>query len=229
MIKLHKREGEIGLNRLFHKIAALAAPAATALMLFAAVASAHVTVSPAQSSTGAWETYTLKVPSEKDVATVQVDLRIPAGAAFKQYEASPGWDVTVDGDKVSWIANGEGIQAGQFQRFYFTVQNPAAAGDIAWNAYQHYADGSVVQWSGEEGSEAPHSITSIAEASGGGTHSHGSMDMADDGTMTMDEHNAIMEEEGNSSSVSPMLYITLGISLLSFLLAAIALLRGKKE
>lgn len=223
------REGEIELNRLFRKIAALAVPAAAALMVFAAVASAHVTVSPTQSSAGAWETYTLKVPSEKDIATVQIDLRIPAGAAFKQYEAAPGWDVTVDGDKVSWIANGDGILAGQFQRFYFTVQNPAAAGDIAWNAYQHYADGSVVQWSGEEGSESPHSITAIAEASSGGSHSHGSMDMADNGTMTMDEHEAIMEEEGNSSSVSPMLYIALGISLLSFLLAAIALLRGRRS
>lgn len=55
------------------------------------------------------------------------------------------------------------------------------------------------------------------------------MDMADNGTMTMDEHEAIMEEEGNSSSVSPMLYIALGISLLSFLLAAIALLRGRRS
>lgn len=217
------------MNRLFRKIASLTAPAAAALMMFAAVASAHVTVSPAQSSTGAWETYTLKVPSEKDIATVQVDLRIPEGAEFKQYEPAPGWDVTVEGNKVSWISSGEGILAGQFQRFYFTAKNPDTAGDIAWNAYQHYADGSVVQWSGEEGSESPHSVTSIVQASGGGSHSHGSMDMSNDGSMTMDEHNAIMEEEGQSSSTSPMIYIALGISLLSFLLAAIALLRGKKE
>ncbi|WNS45875.1 YcnI family protein [Paenibacillus sp. MMS20-IR301] len=217
------------MNPLFRKIAALTAPAAAALMLFAAVASAHVTVSPAESSTGAWETYTLKVPSEKDIATVQVDLRIPEGAEFKQYEPAPGWDVTVEGNKVSWTASGEGILAGQFQRFYFTAKNPDTAGDIAWNAYQHYADGSVVQWSGEEGSEAPHSVTSIVQASGGDSHSHGSMDMSDGGSMTMDEHQAIMEEEGNNSGTSPMIYIALGISLLSFLLAAIALLRGKKE
>lgn len=217
------------MNRLFRKIASLTAPAAAALMMFAAVASAHVTVSPAQSSTGAWETYTLKVPSEKDIATVQVDLRIPEGAEFKQYEPAPGWDVTVEGNKVSWISSGEGILAGQFQRFYFTAKNPDTAGDIAWNAYQHYTDGSVVQWSGGEGSESPHSVTSIVQASGGGSHSHGSMDMSNSGSMTMDEHNAIMEEEGQSSSTSPMIYIALGISLLSFLLAAIALLRGKKE
>lgn len=53
------------MNRLSRKIMTLFAPAAATLLLFAAVASAHVTVAPAQSSTGAWETYTLKVPSEK--------------------------------------------------------------------------------------------------------------------------------------------------------------------
>lgn len=202
---------------------------AAALMLFAAVASAHVTVTPAESTTGAWETYTLKVPSEKDAATVQVDLRIPEGAAFKQYEAVPGWNVTIDGNKVSWTATGEGIQAGQFQRFYFTAQNPDTAGDIAWDAYQHYADGSLVQWSGEEGTESPHSITGIIEAAGSDSHSHGSMDMGNGDSMSMDEHNAIMANVDKSNGTSPLLYITLGISLLSFLLAAISLLRGKKE
>jgi uncharacterized protein YcnI len=201
---------------------------AAALSLFAAVASAHVTVSPAESSTGAWETYTLKVPSEKDVATTQIDLRMPEGAEFKQYETTPGWTVTVEGNKVSWIASGDGILAGQFQRFYFTAKNPDTAGDIAWDAYQHYADGSLVQWSGEEGSESPHSITEIVQAAGGSdSHSHGGMDMGS-GSMTMDEHEAIMEN-AESGSTSPMVYITLGISLLAFLLSAVALLRGKKE
>lgn len=216
------------MNKMLRKLMTLAAPSVAALMLFAAVASAHVTIAPAESSTGAWETYTLKVPSEKDIATVQVDLRIPEGAEFKQYEATPGWNVTIEGNKVSWTATGEGIQAGQFQRFYFTAKNPDAAGDIAWNAYQHYADGSLVQWSGEEGSETPHSVTSIVQSSGNGdSHSHGSADMDD--SMSMDEHKAIVEDLDKSSGTSPLLYIALGISLLSFLLAAISLLRGRKE
>lgn len=220
------------MNTLLRKIITLTAPMAAALMLFAAAASAHVTVAPAESTTGAWETYTLKVPSEKDVATVQVDLRIPEGAEFKQYETVPGWSVTVDGNKVSWTATAEGIQAGQFQRFYFTAKNPDAAGDIAWDAYQHYADGSLVQWSGEEGSESPHSITKIVKAAAGSdSHSHDSMDMDMGGSdsMSMDEHNAIMADVDKSTDTSPLLYITMGIALLSFLLAAISLLRGKKE
>lgn len=204
------------MNRLSRKIMALFAPAAVTLLLFAAVASAHVTVAPTESSTGAWETYTLKVPSEKDVATIQVDLRIPAGAEFKQYEATPGWDVTIDGNKVSWIANGEGIQKGQFQRFYFTAKNPDTAGDIAWDAYQHYADGSLVQWSGEAGTDTPHSITSIVQATGS-SDSHSSHD-----NMVMDE-----AETSASNSASPVLYLALGISLLALLLAIISVFKRR--
>lgn len=223
------------MKTLIRKIAALAAPSIAALMLFAAVASAHVTVVPAESTTGAWETYTLKVPSEKESATTRVDLRIPEGAQFKQYEPAPGWEVTIEGNKISWIATGKGILAGQFQRFYFTAQNPDTAGDIAWNAYQHYADGSLVQWSGEEGSATPHSVTEIVQGAaddGGHSHGaaatdeHGSMSMDEHGSMTMDEHNEIMD---NTSSTSPLIYIAIGISLLAFLLAAISLLRGRKE
>lgn len=204
------------MNRLSRKIMTLFAPAAVTLLLFAAVASAHVTVAPTESSTGAWETYTLKVPSEKDVATIQVDLRIPAGAEFKQYEATPGWDVTIDGNKVSWIANGEGIQKGQFQRFYFTAKNPDTAGDIAWDAYQHYADGSLVQWSGEAGTETPHSITSIVQATGS-SDSHSSHD-----NMVMDE-----EESASSNSASPVMYVALGISLLALFLALISVFKRR--
>ncbi|HBS45593.1 MAG TPA: hypothetical protein DEA91_16055, partial [Paenibacillus sp.] len=99
--------------------------------------------------------------------------------------------------------------------------------DIAWDAYQHYADGSLVQWSGEAGAENPHSITSIVQASGGDEHSHGSTVKND--SMSMEEHNAIMKDEEKINSVNPMVYIAVGISLLAFLIAAISILRGRKE
>lgn len=56
---------------------------------------------------------------------------------------------------------------------------------------------------------------------------HGSMNMGGQDSMSMDEHNAIMEEQDKASGTSPMIYIALGISLLSFLLAVIALLRKR--
>ena len=203
---------------LFRKIKWLAAPA-VALLLSASIASAHVTVMPSQSTTGAWETYTIKVPSEKDEATVQLDLRIPEGAEFKQYEPAPGWTVSVEGNKVSWKAAGEGILKDEFQRFYITVKNPDAAGDIAWNAYQHYAGGTVVEWSGEPGTGTPHAITAIsASAAGEGGHSHDDMAGMDHGEAA----------EPAASSNSPLLYMTLGATLLALLLSIIALVRSRK-
>lgn len=209
------------MKRLFQKLMTLFAPTVVTLLLFSAVASAHVTVAPSQSTTGAWETYTLKVPSEKDVATVRIDLRIPEGAEFKQYEPTPGWEVTIDGNKVSWIATGEGIQTGQFQRFYYTAKNPDSAGELAWDAYQHYADGSLVQWSGEEGTESPHAITSIVQATTtGDSHSHDSMVMDDEESPT---------STSTSTSTSPLVYVALGVAVLGVLLAMISLFRGRRS
>ncbi|MDT3425732.1 uncharacterized protein YcnI [Paenibacillus forsythiae] len=207
------------------KLWIISTPMIGALLLFAATASAHVTIAPAQSAAGAWETYTLKVPSEKDSPTVELDLRIPEGAQFKQYEPVYGWDVTADGNKVTWKATGGGIQPGQFQRFTFTVKNPVSPGNIAWNAYQHYGDGSLVQWSGEEGSETPHAVTSITEASGSeGGHDHSGMS-ADHSSMS--DH-AAMGEARSSASVSPLVYAAFVLSLLALALSLISLIRRRR-
>lgn len=212
-------------NHLLTKLKQLLIPAAAGLLLFASVASAHVTVSPGESPAGAWETYTVKVPVEKESATVQVDLRVPAGAEFMEYEPVPGWEVTIEGNKVSWIATGKGIQPGQFQRFTFTVKNPAEEGEMAWDAYQHYADGSLVQWSGGEDSDTPHSVTELTEAAADahGGHSHGASGenhehAADSGTA-----------EENNGSVSLLDMLTLVFSGAALLLTLLALFRTRKR
>ncbi|OWA37975.1 hypothetical protein B9G55_06945 [Saccharibacillus sp. O16] len=144
--------------------------------MFAAVASAHVSVLPKESTIGAWETYTMKVPVEKDVNTNKVVLKMPKGVEFQQYEPIPGWKTTVDeaAGTVTWQAQGDGIAAGQFQRFTFVAKNPEQPGEAAWDAFQYYADGSIVEWTGDESADTPHSITTIgAEASGTAANSHG--------------------------------------------------------
>ena len=60
---------------------------------FSLPVSAHVTVKPATSDIGSWETYTIKVPVEKNIATTKVTLKIPSGVEFQQYEPVPGWKV----------------------------------------------------------------------------------------------------------------------------------------
>ncbi|PWT97005.1 MAG: hypothetical protein C5B52_14670 [Bacteroidetes bacterium] len=140
------------------------------LSLFSSIASAHVTVIPKTSTPGAWETYTVKVPVEKESATTKLTLKIPAGVEFEQYQPVPGWNVTLQKDangkvtSITFETTGEGILPGQFQSFSFVAKNPGQAGKAAWDAYQYYKDGSVVEWTGDESSKSPHSITDIVKA-----------------------------------------------------------------
>ncbi|MEK4458581.1 YcnI family copper-binding membrane protein [Paenibacillus sp. FSL R10-2748] len=144
---------------------------AAGALLFAGMASAHVTVNPSISQPNAWETYTLKVPVEKNIPTTKVALKIPKEVVFKQYEPVPDWKVATEKDSsgkvttVTWTTEKDGIQAGQYQRFSFVAQNADQNTAAAWDAFQYYSDGSIVEWTGDEGSNNPHSITEItAEA-----------------------------------------------------------------
>ena len=138
-----------------------------ALIVFAGSASAHVTVKPQVSAPGAWETYMIKVPVEKDVNTTKIALKVPTDVEFSSYQPVPGWEVTLDKDAsgktktITWTATDAGIAAGQFQQFNFVAKNPDKEAKAAWDAYQYYTDGSIVEWTGEEGSDSPHSVTEI--------------------------------------------------------------------
>lgn len=146
---------------------------AASLLLFAGIASAHVTVKPGSTSPGAWETYTIKIPVEKEIPTVKVALKIPEGLDFKQYRAIPDWKVELTKDSseritvVTWTAENEGILPGEFQQFDFVAKNPDTEAELAWDAFQYYSDGSIVEWTGGEGSEKPHSITQVTSQQAG--------------------------------------------------------------
>ncbi|MEI4622949.1 YcnI family protein [Bacillus cereus] len=140
-----------------------------AMGLLAVPASAHVTVKPATSGVESWETYTIKVPVEKEIATTKVILKIPEGVEFQQYEPVPGWKIDAQKDasgkikSVTWEATGEGILPGQFQRFTFVAKNPDKEQKVAWDAYQQYKDGDIVEWTGDEKADKPHSLTTITK------------------------------------------------------------------
>ncbi|MWV45897.1 DUF1775 domain-containing protein [Paenibacillus sp. HJL G12] len=158
------------------------ATAAAGLLLFSGIASAHVTVKPATSQPGAWETYTIKIPSEKEMATTKVTLKVPEGVELMQYQPIPDWKITTEKDSagkissITWNATGEGINAGEFQQFNFVAHNPEKDTDVAWDAFQYYKDGSIVEWTGDEGSESPHSITKITTVAGQEAESSGHND-----------------------------------------------------
>ena len=117
------------------------------------VAAAHATVKTdaglSGSNAGGYETYRLQVPVEKDMATTQVRLVVPAGIKISNFMPVAGFVRTVKSDakglisEVTWTGN---IAPLEFQRFLFSAANPADAGTLAWKVYQTYADGTVVAW-----------------------------------------------------------------------------------
>ncbi|MDR9852302.1 DUF1775 domain-containing protein [Paenibacillus sp. VCA1] len=160
--------------KLFKRLPFMATVAA-GFLLFSGIASAHVTVKPAVSQPDAWETYTIKIPTEKEIPTTKVTLKAPEGVELMSYQPVPDWKVTTQKDgsgkitSITWDATGAGIQAGEFQQFNFVAHNPDKETNVAWDAFQYYKDGSIVEWTGDEGSESPHSITKITTVAGEAT------------------------------------------------------------
>jgi uncharacterized protein YcnI len=185
-----------------------------AMGLFSLPVSAHVTVKPATSEVSSWETYTIKVPVEKDIATTKVTLKIPSGVEFQQYEPVPGWKVEEQKDAagkvktVIWETTGEGILSGQFQRFTFVAKNPDKEQQIAWNAYQQYKDGEIVEWTGDEKAEKPHSLTTITKGTSlTGEHGEVSSVEKNEGTSSMQTVAIILSMLAIVSSVGTCIFV----------------------
>lgn len=153
------------------KLTSTVAAGAAAFLLFASFASAHVTVNPSNAQTSAWQMYTIKVPSEKELPTTKITLKVPKEVTFKQYQPLTGWKISTEKNdsnevtSITWEVDGDnqGILAGQFQQFNFVAQNPKNETEVAWDAFQYYSDGSIVEWTGKLGDNNPHSITTISE------------------------------------------------------------------
>lgn len=193
---------------------------------FSSMASAHVTVNPKSSTTGAWETYTVKVPVEKEVATTKFTLKMPSGVEFKSYQPVAGWNFSSqkgsDGKvtAVTFETTDQGILPGQFQQFVFVAKNPESAEKAAWDAYQYYKDGSVVEWTGDENAKTPHSITDIVVAAGDQHQGH---------DMTQTKETKKVEEVKTTSEKASSLPLNLSIvALVLSLLAFVSSSRKKK-
>lgn len=157
---------------------------------FGGMASAHVTVQPTEVPANSFQVFTMRVPSEKEAATTQVKVEIPAGVNVSRFEPKPDWTYELEKDAdgkitaVTWKATGEGIGATEFGQFNFQGKVAEDARQLAWKAYQTYSDGSVVEWTGSPESDKPASVTTVTAAAGGDDHGHGTAPAAaspDDG------------------------------------------------
>jgi len=128
---------------------------------------AHAVVFPRRSTTGAYEKYVLRVPNEKAVPTTRVELVFPKDVRVTSFADVPGWqlEVVTDSAKAITAAIWTGtLPPARFVEFPFVAVNPKTDATLTWPAYQTYADGERVEWSGPEGSKRPASVTKIGEA-----------------------------------------------------------------
>ena len=135
--------------------------------LVATPALAHVTVWPRESKPGVSERYTVRVPTEGKVSTVEVEMEIPDGLTISPL-APMGWthELKRTGDKVTAIVWKMEIKPGEFAEFGFSGRNPKDAASIVWKVHQRYADGTASHWVGEAGTRSPAPMTMLSAAAG---------------------------------------------------------------
>ena len=148
------------------------------LVLAAAPASAHVTVSSPDAAAGGFGKVVFRVPTESDTAsTTKLRVTLPEDTpfAFVSTQPKPGWKVEVKKAKldkpitshgttlseavrtVTWSTEGDGIAPGEFDEFALSLGQFPEVKTLSFAAVQTYDDGEVVAWDQptDEGGEQP--------------------------------------------------------------------------
>jgi len=128
---------------------------------------AHAVVFPRASTPGAYERYLLRVPNERNVATTRVEMRFPLDVKVISFADVQGWQIEIQRDSASRIVGAVwtgSLAPERFVEFPFVAVNPKTPAQIQWPAFQTYADGQRVEWTGAEDSKSPASVTTIAAA-----------------------------------------------------------------
>jgi uncharacterized protein len=181
------------------RIAAAGAVAGTAVLALSAPAFAHVTVQPeGEAAKGGYAVVNFKVPNERDNAsTTKVEVSFPGDHPLASVMPQPvqGWDIKVTKStldkpieshgrkiteavsKVTWTADGDGIEPGFFQKFPVSVGAlPEDTDQLVFKAVQTYSNKEVVRWievpqEGQEEPESPAPVLELSEAED--DHAHG--------------------------------------------------------
>ncbi len=200
------------------------------------IASAHVTVWPQTSAPGAFETYTVRVPSERPSATTRIELDIPDTVTFSKVAPKTGWRYELlrnAAGKVTGVTwSGGSLGPDEFDQFVFQARNPKEPGKVAWKARQLYADGTTVEWTGPEGSNTPASVTEMKAGAGGdASHSEGAATPAAGATPTTGSGPVVHSDASTTTTGPDPLALGLGgagfvVGSLALVLSVVALRRG---
>ncbi|MDG9710260.1 YcnI family copper-binding membrane protein [Streptomyces sp. DH10] len=177
------------------RIAAAGAAAGVTVLALSAPAFAHVSVQPeGAAAKGGYAVVDFKVPNERDNAsTTKLEVTFPTDhpLASVMPEPMPGWKIDVTkskldkplelhGEKISeavtkvtWTADGKGIEPGYFEKFPLSIgQLPEDTDQLVFKALQTYSNKEVVRWievpkKGQEEPDNPAPVLELSAAEDG--------------------------------------------------------------
>jgi uncharacterized protein YcnI len=159
----------VSLPRPLVRLAVVLVAASTAVAASAGLASAHVTVSSPDATSGGFGKLTFRVPNESDTAsTVSIRIQFPTDTplASLRTQPLPGWTASTtrtqldppvtddDGNEITeaisvvefTAAAGGGIGPGEFQEFSLSGGPFPDATSLSFPVVQSYSDGSESAW-----------------------------------------------------------------------------------
>lgn len=218
----------------FSRLSVVGGVAAGSVLLLAGPAFAHVSVQPGEAPKGGYAVVNFKVPNERDdSATVKLEVTLPTDhpLASAMPQPVPGWKVSVTKSKlakpiemhgekineapskITWTADGKGVEPGQFQQFPVSVgQLPEDADELVFKALQTYDDKEVVRWiePTKEGGPEPENPAPVlkltaAEEDGHGASGAKHADAKSDDAKSGDRMTAAAAETSTSDTTARVL------------------------
>ena len=138
-------------------------------LAFSSLVFGHIRIAPTESTVGAREKYTMRVPNEKQVPCSKIEGEFPAGLDIYDFEFKPGW-------KIEFKKDGKGKIIGatwtgkmmpyEFVEFGMLGINPKEATDLVWKFFQYYDDGTKEEFTGPVGSRLPSPVVTLKAPAG---------------------------------------------------------------
>src|SRR6202521_2205274 len=136
-------------------------------LVFGSLAFGHIRIAPTESTAGAREKYTMRVPNEKQVPCSKIEGEFPAGLDIYDFEFKPGW-------KIDFKKNDKGKIVGatwtgkmmpyEFVEFGMLGINPKEGTELVWKFVQYYDDGTKEEFTGPVGSRLPSPVVTLKAA-----------------------------------------------------------------
>lgn len=142
----------------------LVALATTLIVALPALAQAHVSITPRQSTAGATEKYTVRIPTEGKVTTTAAELDVPEGVIVETLQAPAGWthEINRANDRIVSIVWKADVKPGEFIEVAFVARNPRSGERIVWTLRQRFADGTVTDWTMGPNGVRPTAVTQLS-------------------------------------------------------------------